>query len=39
MMAFAGDTPAPATIVVITGDGDFIYAISTPAWSFVGRGG
>lgn len=28
-MAFAGDTPAPATIVVITGDGDFIYAIST----------
>ncbi|KAI0340642.1 hypothetical protein BDW22DRAFT_1334069, partial [Trametopsis cervina] len=29
MLAFAGDTPTPATVVLITGDGDFLYAIST----------
>lgn len=29
MLAFAGDNPIPATIVLITGDGDFLYAVST----------
>lgn len=28
MMAFAIDTPAPATIILITGDRDFVYAVS-----------
>lgn len=29
MMAFALDNPPPATIVLISGDRDFVYALST----------
>ncbi|KAI0797756.1 NYN domain-containing protein [Abortiporus biennis] len=29
MFAFALNNPSPATFIVITGDGDFVYAIST----------
>ena len=29
MLAYAIDTPAPATVVVISGDRDFVYAVST----------
>ncbi|KAI0747887.1 NYN domain-containing protein [Daedaleopsis nitida] len=31
MMAFAIDTPAPATIILISGDRDFVYAVSVLA--------
>lgn len=29
MLAYAIDTPAPATVIVISGDRDFVYAVST----------
>ena len=31
MMAHAMDNPAPSTIILISGDGDFAYAVSVLA--------
>lgn len=32
MLAYAIDTPAPATLVLISGDRDFVYAVSVLRW-------
>ncbi|OSX64963.1 hypothetical protein POSPLADRAFT_1167107, partial [Postia placenta MAD-698-R-SB12] len=32
MLMYAIDTPAPATLIVISGDRDFVYAVSMLRW-------
>ncbi|OSX64966.1 hypothetical protein POSPLADRAFT_1123146, partial [Postia placenta MAD-698-R-SB12] len=32
MLTYAIDKPAPATLIVISGDRDFVYAVSVLRW-------